>query len=52
MDLDQPRTLGVIDYLVVGAMLSISTGIGLYHAHKGRKRNQGIEGYLLGNRYN
>lgn len=50
MSLEVPRSLGVADYVVVAVMLSISTFIGFYHAHRAKKNDQGTEGYLLGGR--
>lgn len=43
-------TFVVTDYVVFALMLLLSVAIGIYYAHRGRKRNQKALGYLLANR--
>ncbi|XP_075548947.1 sodium-coupled monocarboxylate transporter 2-like isoform X1 [Dermacentor variabilis] len=47
--MDDTPKFGGVDYAVLGAMLSVSSGIGLYFAWRDR-RDQSNQSFLLGNR--
>ena len=52
MSPEQPAAgLSVADYAVFGVTLGISAAIGIYFAFKDRKSKDGIEGYMMGGRY-